>query len=77
MKQVQEMMSNQRYIESTKSEVAVAPLTGVDLVVSVRDSIKRTDDRADLIEAAKAKLVNGVHPASGLQIADAIIADLS
>jgi hypothetical protein len=71
------MMSNQRYIESTKSEVAVAPLTGVDLVVSVRDSIKRSEDRSELIAAAKAKLVSGVHPASGLQIADAMIADLS
>lgn len=71
------MMSNQRYIESTKSEVAVAPLTGVDLVVSVRDSIKRSEDRAELIAAAKTKLMNGVHPASGLQIADAMIADLS
>jgi hypothetical protein len=50
---------------------------GVALVNAMRDHIKGTPDRADLIEAAKAKLQNGVHPATGDEIAEAFLSDLS
>jgi hypothetical protein len=71
------IMSNQRFIESQAMKSSNGPLMGVALVNAMRDHIKGTPDRADLIEAAKAKLQNGVHPATGDEIAEAFLSDLS
>jgi len=71
------VMSNQRFIESQEMKSSADPLMGVALVNAMREHVKGTPDRAELIEAVKAKLVNGVHPASGVDIAEAFLSDLS